>query len=46
MISKAAIYFKNRVTRTWEKDLLNDQDKQMIKASILEALYNAPSAVQ
>ncbi|KAI8890600.1 ARM repeat-containing protein [Backusella circina FSU 941] len=42
----AAIYFKNRVTRTWEKDLLSDQDKQMIKASLLEALYSAPPVVQ
>ncbi|KAG0800763.1 hypothetical protein G6F22_001907 [Rhizopus arrhizus] len=42
----AAIYFKNRVCSDWEDETISNQDKQTIKDNILQALINAPNAVQ
>lgn len=42
----AAIYFKNRVYSDWKDETISNQDKQTVKDNILQALINAPNAVQ
>lgn len=47
----AAIYFKNRMNKAWDRSRevanpINEDDRNMVKQSILQALLRAPSAVQ
>ncbi|KAI9266554.1 armadillo-type protein [Phascolomyces articulosus] len=47
----AAIYFKNRMNKAWDRSNdvatpINEDDRNMVKQSILQALLRAPSAVQ
>ncbi|OBZ89950.1 hypothetical protein A0J61_02021 [Choanephora cucurbitarum] len=45
----AAIYFKNRIFKNWdgfENNVINEQDKSVIRASILHALITTPPAVK
>jgi hypothetical protein len=45
----AAIYFKNRVHKVWDNTrdiIVAEQDKNMIRTNILQALITAPPAVQ
>ncbi|KAI9492090.1 armadillo-type protein [Zychaea mexicana] len=47
----AAIYFKNRMNKAWDRsnevaNPINEDDRNMVKQSIMQALLRAPSAVQ
>ncbi|KAF7728772.1 hypothetical protein EC973_005610 [Apophysomyces ossiformis] len=47
----AAIYFKNRMNKAWDKSRqvanpINDEDRNMVKQTILQALATAPNAVK
>ncbi|KAI8969324.1 armadillo-type protein [Mycotypha africana] len=47
----AAIYFKNRLNKAWDGDResavpINNDDRNMVKQSILQALVTAPNQVQ
>ncbi|KAL0098010.1 armadillo-type protein [Phycomyces blakesleeanus] len=47
----AAIYFKNRINKAWDKSKnpanpINEDDRNIVKQSILQALVTAPNAVQ
>ncbi len=47
----AAIYFKNRLNKAWDGEResavpINDDDRNMVKQTILQALVTAPNQVQ
>lgn len=47
----AAIYFKNRLNKAWDGEResavpINNEDRNMVKQTILQALVTAPNQVQ
>jgi hypothetical protein len=47
----AAIYFKNRLGKAWDSSKtpvkpISDEDKAIVRQSILQALVTAPNAVK
>lgn len=50
-IHLAAIYFKNRLNKAWDGEResavpINNDDRNMVKQTILQALVTAPNQVQ
>lgn len=50
-LSIAAIYFKNRLNKAWDGEResavpINNDDRNMVKQTILQALVTAPNQVQ